>query len=415
MQREKCMRGINGIFKDKRLSRYSLFIIVTMFFVYIFYFIIKNLNVILAACAGGIASFLGALAPLFIGIVLAYIIDPAVERIDGRFISRIYKNLDDPVKNLKRQKRQRLISTLLTYLIIMAVVTALIFFFATLLVGKIKIESFSQMIESITSYIVSCEHAFKDWVANIPSDVLSEKIAALGDTILKWLSHHFNAQNTIDQVTSIGGGIVKFLLGVIVSFWFVMDKVFFVRLWNRFFAAVLPGRGSEVLNKNLKEIDAILSQFVRGILLDTVIIAVLSSIVLSILGLKFAVFIGVFAGLCNVIPYFGPIMGMIPAFVVGLINGGLAGGIVPVIALLVIQQVDGNFIYPKVVGSSTGLHPVTVLLAVVVGGVYGGILGMLIAVPVTGIIKLYVVKLVKYCENRKKKSADDAPRPALRQ
>jgi len=108
-------------------------------------------------------------------------------------------------------------------------------------------------------------------------------------------------------------------------------------------------------------------------------------------------------------------MGMIPAFVVGLINGGLAGGIVPVIALLVIQQVDGNFIYPKVVGSSTGLHPVTVLLAVVVGGVYGGILGMLIAVPVTGIIKLYVVKLVKYCENRKKKSADDAPRPALRQ
>lgn len=247
---------------------------------------------------------------------------------------------------------------------------------------------------------------FQNWVANIPSDVLSAKMASLEDTILKWVSNHFNAQSAISQLTSIGGRIVTFILGVIISFWFILDKEFFLGLCRRFFRAVLPGRGATVLDSNLKEIDAILSRFVRGILLDTVIIAVLSSIVLSILGLKFAVFIGVFAGLCNVIPYFGPIMGMIPAFIVGFINGGIMGGIIPVIALIVIQQIDGNFIYPKVVGSSTGLHPVTVLLAVVVGGVYGGIVGMIIAVPITGIIKLYVVKFIRHLENRKKKAAE---------
>ena len=138
-----------------------------------------------------------------------------------------------------------------------------------------------------------------------------------------------------------------------------------------------------------------LSRFIRGALLDSLFVAILSSIGLSIMGLEAAVFIGVFAGLANVIPYFGPVLGMIPAFLMGLCTGGFWHGVLAVVILLVVQQIDSNFIYPKVVGSSTGLKPLVVLLAVSVFGYFGGIVGMLLAVPLAGIIQIFVLKWVR--------------------
>ena len=115
----------------------------------------------------------------------------------------------------------------------------------------------------------------------------------------------------------------------------------------------------------------------------------------QIVGLEAAVFIGVFAGLANVIPYFGPVLGMIPAFLMGLCTGGFWHGVLAVVILLAVQQIDSNFIYPKVVGSSTGLKPLVVLLAVSVFGYFGGIVGMLLAVPLAGIIQIFVLKWVR--------------------
>ncbi len=114
------------------------------------------------------------------------------------------------------------------------------------------------------------------------------------------------------------------------------------------------------------------------------------------MGLEAAVFIGVFAGICNIIPYFGPVMGMIPAFLMGFFTEGFWHGAIAVIILLVIQQIDSNVIYPKVVGSSTGLHPLAVLLAITIFGYLFGIIGMLLAVPLTGIIQIFVLKLIRW-------------------
>lgn len=397
------MHSLKEMFKDKKLMKYSWFIIFVMALIYILYFVIKNFDVIASACGHAVGSFLGALAPLFIGLLLAYLINPAVTKLDENFISKIFKDLPDPEKDRKRQKQQRIVSTLFAYIVILVAIFLVIYIFASLLLKQVRFGSFQEMMDSITSYIMSCEHAVKSWAEGLPSGAFSDKVFSMGNAITKWISENLTAANAIQQVTAIGSSVVNFVLGIIVSFWLVMDKEFFLRLWNRFSYAVLPGRGGDVLNRNFTEVNIILSRFIRGILLDTVIIAVLSSIILSILGLKFAVAIGVFAGICNVIPYFGPVLGMIPAFIVGFINGGIIGGIIPVIALFAVQQVDSNFIYPKVVGSSTGLHPVTVLLAVVVGGVYGGIVGMILAVPVTSLLKLYIGKLIRHIEKSKEK------------
>jgi predicted PurR-regulated permease PerM len=91
---------------------------------------------------------------------------------------------------------------------------------------------------------------------------------------------------------------------------------------------------------------------------------------------------------------------MVPAFLMGFCTDGLLQGVLAVVLLFVVQQIDANIIYPKVVGSSTGLHPLMVLLAVTVFGYFGGILGMLIAVPLAGILQVFIVK---WAENKERK------------
>ncbi len=134
--------------------------------------------------------------------------------------------------------------------------------------------------------------------------------------------------------------------------------------------------------------------------MDALIVAILTSIGFTIIGLKFAVFLGIFAGIANVIPYFGPVIGTIPAFLIGLLTSGVKEGLLAIVVLLVVQQIDANLIYPRVVGGSTGLHPLFVLLAVTIGGAYGGLVGMIIAVPIAGIVQLYVQKWVRKRERK---------------
>jgi len=119
-------------------------------------------------------------------------------------------------------------------------------------------------------------------------------------------------------------------------------------------------------------------------------------------GLEFAVFVGIFAGICNIIPYFGPIIGMVPAFIIGVLTDGIWQGLIAIIVLFVIQQIDGSLIYPRVVGSSTGLHPLFVLLAVSIGGFYFGLVGMILAVPIAGIIQIFVRRWAAAKEESKK-------------
>jgi predicted PurR-regulated permease PerM len=146
------------------------------------------------------------------------------------------------------------------------------------------------------------------------------------------------------------------------------------------------------INETGKEINQILSRFIRGQLLDALIVGLLSSIGLSIIGLDFAFLIGFSAGIANIIPYVGPVVGCIPAIIVGVLSSHPINALWAVLVFFIVQQLDGAVISPKVVGDSTGLHPVFIMVAIIIGGYAGGILGMLLSVPIMGIIKLFVVK-----------------------
>lgn len=397
------MAKIKELFSDWRYIRVCLYVIFTVGILYILYFILKNIDVIFGGTVSVIGSILSALTPLFIGLFLAYLLSPLVDFVDKRVMSRLFVNIRKTTSKGKQRllSSRRTASIVTTYLLIILLVCVVIYFFAFLIIGQLAFNSLSGMVDSITNYFQQYADNFRDLAAKIPeSSGIQDKLQESAASIATWIGKHFSASAVIDFVSNIGGGILNMVLGLVISIYLIKDKDFFKGLWNKMTRAGLSEKNRIGLNGVLSDINQVLSRFLRGQLLDALIIAILSSVGLTMIGLDFAVFIGCFAGLANVIPYFGPLLGMVAAVIVGLLSGNFSQAILAVIVLLIIQQIDGNIIYPHVVGSSTGLHPVFILLAVMFAGHFWGIVGMLLAVPTAACIKLFLTRRFGEAESK---------------
>lgn len=387
------MSKIKELLSDWKYIKLCLYIVFTAALLYIVYLIIGNLDKVLIAASTLLGSLASALSPLIIGLVIAYLLSPFVEFINSNVVAKFSYNLpSDPVKLEKRLGRRRTVSILITFLIIFLIICIIIYAFTFLIVGDLVFTSLQNMIDGIVDYFSKYEAVFRSWAAAIPNSGIEERLQTLANDIITWVSNNFSAAAIISFITNAGGSVLNMVLGIVVSIYLLKDRDFFLRLWRKTLHLTLPMKANAVVTETLSDINTVVSQFVRGQLLDALIIAVLSSIGLSIIGLDFAVFIGCFAGLCNIIPYFGPVISTVPAALIGLLTGGPSQALFAILVLVIIQQIDANIIYPRVVGSSIGLHPLFVLVSVTLGGYYGGILGMILAVPTAAIIKVFIMK-----------------------
>lgn len=394
------MSKFKELIGDWKTVKLCLYVVLTASLLYILYLIIGNLPTVFSTVLLVLDDFFRAISPLLIGFVLAYLLSPLVDIIDKKIMNRFFFKLPtDPAKLEKRLNMRRTFSILLTFALIIAAICGIIYAFAVLIVGQLVFTSLNNMIASIISYFMKYQETIVSWAQSLPANGLGEKAQQVLDIVINWFSDSFNTTVIIDFITGLGGGILNVILGAVVSIYLIKDRDYFKRIWRKLLHLCLPQKANAMVTETLNDVNGVLSLFIRGQLLDALIIAIVSSIGLSLINLEFAVFIGCFAGIANVIPYFGPIIGMIPAALIGLFTGGPIQALMAIVVLLVIQQVDGNFIYPKIVGSSIGLHPVFVLVAVTVGGYYGGIVGMIIGVPIAAIIKVFIVKSVEKFDN----------------
>lgn len=400
------MKKIKEYMRDRAFIRGSLFIVFNAFLLYVLYFVVKNFSSIASSLGSGISALLSAFSPLFIGLIISYLLNPLVTLIDKKLMQKVFFRVpEDPLKAEKHRKLSRFISVLLTFIIVLAAIAAIIYGFAVMIVGQLVFTNFSTTFNNVLQTFLSYEVELKQWVSqNFPDGFLSEKVMDASNSVISWFSENFSASTAVSVISGAVGSVVNFVIGAIVSIYLMKDKDFFLSIWRKFLHLVLPQRANAAVTETLNEVNGVLSQFVRGALLDAVFVAILSSIGLSIVGLDFAVFIGVFAGIANVIPYFGPLIGMIPAFLIGWLTSDFVHGVLAVLVLVIVQQIDSNIIYPKVVGSSTGLHPLAVLLAVSVFGYFGGIIGMILAVPIAGILQVFILKWAYRQERRRDES-----------
>ena len=390
------MKKLKNMINEPSFMRSSLFIVFNAFLLYVLFFAIKNFDSIAAAGTKGISTVIASLSPLIIGLIVAYLLDPLVTKFDQRLLQKALIRKENEAKNtFKRESLCRLLAILITFIIVIAAIALIIYGFAVMLLGQFVFTDIEATLLNVYEQFMNYEVEFRAWVANkLPEGFISEKVMELVSLIIVWVSDNFSASATIAAVSGAVGSIINFVIGLIISIYLLKDKEVFISIWKKFLSLIMPGRYADTVNSTLCEVDDVISLFIRGAMLDAVFVAILSSIGLSILGLEFGVFIGVFAGICNIIPYFGPVLGMVPAFIIGWLTEDFMQGLLAIVILLLVQQIDSNIIYPKVVGSSTGLHPLAVLLSVSVFGYFGGIIGMLLAVPTAGVAAIFIRKWI---------------------
>ena len=202
----------------------------------------------------------------------------------------------------------------------------------------------------------------------------------------------------VDFATSAPGGIVRFAGGVISLLVAPLVAVFLMwdgpRLAEAFWG-VVPGTIRPKCREIIGELDVVLSGFIRGYLLVALLVAFVSGTFMAILGIRFYWLLGVTAGLTNLIPYFGPFIGAIPALIIAAFDSStmvlwVAG------AYILIQQIESLLLAPRIIGSRTGLHPLEVVFSVTAGGALAGIAGMILGVPVLAIIRVLLRHIIRW-------------------
>jgi predicted PurR-regulated permease PerM len=158
---------------------------------------------------------------------------------------------------------------------------------------------------------------------------------------------------------------------------------------------LIPNTYYEMYRNLAYRMEKQLGNYIRGQAMDALICGILSSTGLWFMGVKYFMLIGMLAGVANLIPYFGPIMGMIPAIIVTIIDKGMVPG--PILGIVgmfvVVQLIDNLLINPVVVGNSVDLHPLIVMLAIMIGGAIGGLFAMLLAVPFVSVMRIVIIEV----------------------
>jgi predicted PurR-regulated permease PerM len=181
----------------------------------------------------------------------------------------------------------------------------------------------------------------------------------------------------------------------VVTFFLLADG----HLIRQYALSLVPNTYFEMVMLLFNKIGSTLKLFLRGQMIDAFAVAVMTSIGLSIIGLPYALLIAIVAGLGNMIPYLGPIIGFMPALLVILLSpGGFSVGLLlgVVIVFVLVQFIEGTFVYPLAVGKSVELHPLVVIIGITVGGQLGGIIGMLVTIPLIAMVKVSLEVLHTY-------------------
>ena len=346
-------------------------------------------------------KFITAIKPVLYGAMMAYLLAPLVNRLellmfppDGkRPKGRLWQN-----KGAFPATGVRAISVFLTWMLV------LIFLYV---LGAVLLPEVYRSIWQLMGNIEGYYQTIYDWVEHLleTNPELEQWAAVQMDAyyadINSWLTEHILPQAQ-QLMTVVSGGIVSaltflknLLVGVIVSIYLLATKERVAAQGRKILYSVLSRREAAWMLRAVSKTDSIFSGFVRGKLLDSLIIGVLCFIGCSLFHFPYTPLVSVFVGVTNVIPFFGPFLGAIPSALLILLDSPVQA-LYFIVFALALQQLDGNVIGPKILGDKTGLSSLGVITAILVGGTFFGVPGMFFGVPVCACLHCAIQYFVNY-------------------
>lgn len=208
-------------------------------------------------------------------------------------------------------------------------------------------------------------------------------------SVTDWFSR--SASDILSGIGSFASSMVHIVTIPVLTFYFMKDGDDITDFSKKL---ILP-RSRKWVFPLMHRIDDVLGGFIRGQLLVALIIGILSSIALLILGVDYWIVLGLLAGIGDLVPYIGPFLGAVPAVFITLATDPMKALWV-VVAFIIIQQIEGNLISPKIVGHSVGLHPAFIIFVLLVGGALWGLVGLLVSVPLAGVLKVIIESILSW-------------------
>ena len=353
------------------------------------YLTLNNLGYFL----GKIGVFIGIVSPFAGGIVIAYVLDPMVKF----FYTKLFKE----------KKKTRGFAILLAYLVAILLLVLL----AWLVIPQI-VDSIAMLFTNFPSYIQSVQDMLGMVQDRFGVDLSSAtKVLDDSEAMVKEIYSMASAAmpQIVASIGSVASNFVAIFTSIAASIYMLADKEHLLHQLRTLAHAFLPEKAAENTLRICHYANVNFTGFFVGKIIDSAIIGVITFVAMTILRLDFALLISVFIGITNIIPVFGPFIGAIPSIFILLLVDPIQAVIFGVL-ILVIQQLDGNFIGPKILGSSIGISALWILFSIVVGGDLFGIVGMVVGVPVFATLYGLAQEFVHYTLDKRGIDAEGNPR-----
>lgn len=329
-----------------------------------------------------------ALQPVMVGIVIAYVLCPV-----AKFLERQFRR----GKWLSRAARP--LSVLFTLI------------FAIGILGLFCALILPQVADSIRSLVVDLPGMLEVQLTRLESYLeedsdaaatVMQMIASVETFLMTWIKENLFAtvSNVAVSVLSIGSAIVNLVVSIVVTVYLLLDRERYLGQCKKLFYAVSRNkRFNRVVMEVVHQADQIFSGFISGKLLDSLIVGIICFVCLTVLKMPYALLVSVIVGVTNIIPMFGPFIGAIPsAFLILLVSPSKC--IIFLIFIIILQQLDGNVIGPRILGNSTGLSALYVTVAMLLFGKLMGFVGMIVGVPLFATLYYIVKRLAEYSLKR---------------
>ena len=353
------------------------------------YWILNHYQIVLSL----LSKLLSVLMPFIIGCMIAFVLNVLMIRIE--------KQLSKVIVNPKLKILKRVLSILGSIALVVGVVAIIIILIIPELVSAIKVIALSlpEVIDNLQNWTDS-HNIYLPQLENLINQIDVEN---LGNELSKFAKTEFSGMldSTIDILAVIVNGIVNFVLGLVFAIYILMSKETLKDQTKRLINAYLPSKVADNIFEVARLSRTTFSNFIIGQTVEAFILGALCTIGMIILGLPYAPMVGSLVGITSFIPIIGAFIGgAIGAFMIFTVDYMQA--FIFIIFLVILQQLEGDLIYPRVVGSTIGLPSIWVLFAVTVGGSLWGITGVLLGVPIVSVIYSLVKIQVKNREKRLK-------------
>lgn len=349
----------------KKVVLVSVAVLLVSFIIYNFTFITNKFT-----------YMFGVLTPFFIALFISYLLSRPVSYLEEKF------------------KINRIIALVIVYTLFVGLsVLAVAYIVPLVFDASIKLGT------DLANNAAKLPQMFVDVDLGPIENVIKQNLNKVTE-ILSELSNIL-ISNVSSLILSLTSTLLNFLLGIVISLYMLLDKEKIINSFKRLSEALFSDNSSDALESFFQSVNSVFSHFLRGLIVEAMIISTISAIALKIIGVRYSVFLGIVILILYLIPTVGLVLAMVPV-VISVLTYDPGKAIWALVVMLIIQQIDGNIIAPRIMGDSVGLDPFWIILSIMVFGALMGIAGVIFAIPFAAIVKTTIVKYVERKEREEK-------------